>query len=73
MTRASADEHRIAACVANPLVFNIELIAPLIFKHVLPGSDPGRKRWPALLQIAFGSVQTSRIDSDTVNSRGTPH
>lgn len=39
MTRAAAHEHRIAACVADPLVSDMEPIAPLIFRNVLPGSE----------------------------------
>ena len=39
MTRAVAHEHRIAACVVDPLVSDMEPIAPLFFKHVLPGSE----------------------------------
>jgi hypothetical protein len=38
MTRAVAHEHRIAACVVDPLVSDMEPIAPLFFKHVLSGS-----------------------------------
>ena len=36
MTRAVAHEHRIAACVVDPLVSDMEPIAPLFFKNVLP-------------------------------------
>lgn len=39
MTRAVAYEHRIAACVVDPLVSNMEPIAPLFFKSVLPVSE----------------------------------
>lgn len=39
MTRAVAHEHRIAACVVDPLVSNMEPIAPLFFKSVLPVSE----------------------------------
>ena len=39
MTRAAAHEHRIAACVADPLVSDMESIAPLIFRNVLPGAE----------------------------------
>jgi hypothetical protein len=39
MTRAAAHEHRIAACVVDPLVSDMEPIAPLIFKHTIPGSE----------------------------------
>ncbi|GHO79214.1 dipeptidyl aminopeptidase [Ktedonobacter sp. SOSP1-85] len=39
MTRAASREHRIAACVVDPLVFNMEPIAPLFFKNVLPGPE----------------------------------
>jgi pimeloyl-ACP methyl ester carboxylesterase len=39
MTRAAAHEHRIAACVADPLVCDMEPIAPLIFRNVLPGAE----------------------------------
>ncbi len=38
MTRAVAYEHRIAACVVDPLVSDMEPIAPLFFKHVIPES-----------------------------------
>jgi hypothetical protein len=37
MTRAAAHEHRIAACVVDPLVSDMEPIAPLFFKDVLSG------------------------------------
>jgi hypothetical protein len=43
VARAAAHEHRIAACVADPLVFDMEPIAPLIFKHVIPCSDSGEE------------------------------
>ncbi len=36
MSRAVAHEHRIAACVVDPLVSNMEPIAPLFFEHVMP-------------------------------------
>lgn len=39
MTRAVSHEHRIAACVVDPLVSDMEPIAPLFFKHTLPGSE----------------------------------
>jgi pimeloyl-ACP methyl ester carboxylesterase len=39
MTRAAAHEHRIAACVVDPLVVDMEPIAPLIFRLVLPGAE----------------------------------
>ncbi len=39
MTRAVAYEHRIAACVVDPLVSDMEPIAPLFFKNVLPVSE----------------------------------
>jgi hypothetical protein len=39
MTRAAAHEHRIAACVVDPLVLDMEPIAPLIFRLVLPGAE----------------------------------
>ena len=39
MTRATAHEHRIAACIADPLVSDMEPIAPLIFRNVLTGSE----------------------------------
>ncbi|MGA9674141.1 MAG: hypothetical protein WBR28_02460 [Mycobacterium sp.] len=38
MTRAAAHEHRIAACVVDPLVYDMEPIAPLFMAHVLPAS-----------------------------------
>jgi hypothetical protein len=38
MIRAVAHEHRIAACVVDPLVSDMEPIAPLFFKHVIPGT-----------------------------------
>ena len=37
MTRAVSHEHRIAACVVDPLVSDMEPIAPLFFKYVLSG------------------------------------
>jgi len=39
MTRAAAHEHRIAACVVDPLVSDMEPIAALFLEHVLPGSE----------------------------------
>jgi pimeloyl-ACP methyl ester carboxylesterase len=39
MTRAVSQEHRIAACVVDPLVSDMEPIAALFLKHVLPGSE----------------------------------
>jgi hypothetical protein len=39
MTRAAAYEHRIAACVVDPLVSDMEPIAALFLKSVLPGSE----------------------------------
>jgi len=52
MTRAVAHEHRIAACIADPLVSDMESIAPLIFLNVLP-EPSGRKRWPPMLPRSF--------------------
>jgi pimeloyl-ACP methyl ester carboxylesterase len=39
MTRAAAHEHRIAACIVDPLVSDMQPIAPLIFRNVLPGAE----------------------------------
>jgi pimeloyl-ACP methyl ester carboxylesterase len=39
MTRAAAHEHRIAACIVDPLVSDMEPIAPLVIRNVLPGSE----------------------------------
>ena len=52
MTRAVAHEHRIAACVVDPLVSDMEPIAPLFFKHVLSGSA-AQNRWPRMPGRSF--------------------
>jgi hypothetical protein len=39
MTRAAANEHRIAACIADPLVSDMAPIAPLILRDVVPGAE----------------------------------
>src|SRR5579884_902199 len=39
MTRAAAHEHRIAACIVDPLVFDMEPLVPSITKNVLHASE----------------------------------
>jgi hypothetical protein len=65
MTRAVAHEHRIAACIADPLVSDMESIAPLIFRNVLPGAE--RKETLAsnaatVLPLIWGLTSALAID-----------
>ncbi|HZR42396.1 MAG TPA: hypothetical protein VFB12_19905 [Ktedonobacteraceae bacterium] len=39
MTRAAANEHRIAACIVDPLVFDMEPLVPSITRNVLHASE----------------------------------
>jgi hypothetical protein len=73
MTRAAAYEHRIAACVADPLVFDMEPIAPLIFKHVLPGSDSGKETLASnaasVMPLIWGLTDPEAIKKMKVDTR----
>ena len=74
MTRAVAHEHRIAACVVDPLVSDMEPIAPLFFKHVLPGSDSGGKDTLAsnagtLIPLMWGLSSPEAIKNMKVDAR----
>jgi pimeloyl-ACP methyl ester carboxylesterase/ketosteroid isomerase-like protein len=75
VTRATAYEHRIAACVADPLVFDMEPIAPLIFKHILPGSDSGKETLASnagsVIRLIWGltdpeTTKKMRVDTRTI-------
>ena len=72
MTRAAAHEHRIAACVVDPLVSDMEPIAPLIFKHTIPGS--GDKKTLAsnaatVLPLIWGLTSPEAIKKMKVDTR----
>jgi ketosteroid isomerase-like protein/pimeloyl-ACP methyl ester carboxylesterase len=73
VTRAAAHEHRIAACVADPLVFDMEPIAPLIFKHVLPGSDSGKETLASnagtVIPLIWGLTDPETIKKMKVDTR----
>ena len=75
MTRAAAYEHRIAACVVDPLVYDMEPIAPLIFKHVLPGSDSGKETLGSnagsVIRLIWGLTDREAIRKMKVDVRGT--
>jgi pimeloyl-ACP methyl ester carboxylesterase len=74
VTRAAAHEHRIAACVADPLVCDMEPIAPLIFKHVIPGSDSGTETLASnagtVLRMIWGLTDPEAIKKMKVDTRG---
>jgi ketosteroid isomerase-like protein len=74
VTRAAAHEHRIAACVADPLVFDMEPIAPLIFTHVLPGSDSGKQTLASnagsVMPLIWGLTDPEAIKKMKINPRG---
>jgi pimeloyl-ACP methyl ester carboxylesterase len=74
VTRAAAHEHRIAACVADPLVFDMEPIAPLIFKHVIPGSDSGKETLASnagtVIRLIWGLTDPEAIKKMKVDMRG---
>ncbi len=73
VTRAAAHEHRIAACVADPLVFDMEPIAPLIFKHVVPGSDSSKETLASnagsVLRLIWGLSDPEAIKKMKVATR----
>jgi pimeloyl-ACP methyl ester carboxylesterase len=73
MTRAAAHEHRIAACVADPLVFDMEPIAPQILKHVLPGYDSGKETLASnaasVVPIIWGLTNPESIKKMKVDTR----
>jgi pimeloyl-ACP methyl ester carboxylesterase len=74
MTRAAAYERRIAACVADPLVFDMEPIAPLILKHVLPGSDSGKETLASnaasVMPLIWGLTDPETIRKMKVDTHG---
>jgi hypothetical protein len=74
VTRAAAHEHRIAACMADPLVFDIEPIAPLIFKHVIPDSDSGKETLASnagtVLRLIWGLTDPETIKKMKVDTHG---
>jgi hypothetical protein len=74
MTRAAAYEHRIAACVVDPLVYDMESLAPLIFKHVLPGSDSGKETLASnagsVIRLIWGLTDPEAIRKMKVDVRG---
>jgi len=74
MTRAAAHEHRIAACVVDPLVYDMEPLAPLIFKHVLPGSDSGKETLASnagsVIRLIWGLTDPESINKMKVDTRG---
>jgi pimeloyl-ACP methyl ester carboxylesterase len=74
VTRAAAHDHRVAACVADPLVFDMEPIAPLIFKHVIPDSDSGRETLASnaatVLRLIWGLTDPEAIKKMKVDTRG---
>jgi pimeloyl-ACP methyl ester carboxylesterase/ketosteroid isomerase-like protein len=74
VTRAAAHEHRIAACVADPLVYDMEPIAPLIFKHVLSGSDSGKETLASnagsIIPLIWGLSDPETIKKMKVDTRG---
>jgi hypothetical protein len=75
MSRAVAHEHRIAACVVDPLVSDMEPIAPLIFKHVIPGTADKKtlaSNAATLLPLIWGltspeAIKTMKVDTSTIN------
>jgi pimeloyl-ACP methyl ester carboxylesterase len=74
VARAAAHEHRIAACVADPLVIDMEPIAPLIFKHVIPGSDSGKDTLASnagtVIRLIWGLIDPESIKKMKVDTRG---
>lgn len=73
VTRAAAYEHRIAACVVDPLVYDMEPIAPLIFKNVLPGSDSGKETLASnagsVIRLIWGLTGPESISKMKVDTR----
>lgn len=71
MARAAAHEHRIAACIADPLVSDMESIAPLIFRNVLPGSDQEAtlaSNAATVLPLIWGLSSPGAIEKMTVDT-----
>jgi hypothetical protein len=74
MTRAVAHEHRIAACVVDPLVSDMEPIAPLFFKNVLPGTADGESlasNAGTLIPLIWGltspeAIKKMKVDTSTI-------
>jgi hypothetical protein len=74
MTRAVAHEHRIAACVVDPLVSDMEPIAPLFFKHVLSGSGDTESlvsNAGTLIPLIWGltspeAIKKMKVDTSTI-------
>jgi pimeloyl-ACP methyl ester carboxylesterase len=72
MTRAAAHEHRIAACVVDPLVSDMEPIAPLFFEHVLPGSadkETLAANAGTLIPLIWGLASPEAIEKMKVDTR----
>ena len=74
MTRAVAHEHRIAACVVDPLVSDMEPIAPLFFAHVLPGTadkESLASNAATVLPLIWGltspeAIKKMKVDTSTI-------
>jgi hypothetical protein len=74
MTRAVAHEHRIAACVVDPLVSDMEPVAPLFFKHVIPGSGDTESlasNAATVLPLIWGltspeAIKLMKVDTSTI-------
>jgi hypothetical protein len=74
MTRAVAHEHRIAACVVDPLVSDMEPIAPLFFEHVIPGTADKKtlaSNAATLLPLIWGltspeAIKKMKVDTSTI-------
>jgi pimeloyl-ACP methyl ester carboxylesterase len=74
VTRAAAHEHRIAACVADPLVVDMEPLAPLIFTRVISVSDSGKETLASnastVLRLIWGLTDPEAIKKMKVDTRG---
>ena len=71
MTRAAAHEHRIAACIADPLVSDMPSIAPLILRNVLPGSEQEKSlaaNAATILPLIWGLSTPGAIDKMTADT-----
>ena len=74
MTRAVAHEHRIAACVVDPLVSDMEPIAPLFLKHVLSGAGDTESlvsNAGTLIPLIWGltspeAIKKMKVDTSTI-------
>jgi hypothetical protein len=72
MTRAATREHRIAACIADPLVSDMEPVAPLISRHVLPGSHQARtlaSNAATVLPLIWGLTSPGAIEKMKADTR----